>query len=372
MEDAALRELRESFARWCEAEIVPHHREWEKMHRVPRELWHKAGERRFLCLTVASEYGGQGRDFRHSSVIIEELARCGATGVSFALHSDIIAPYIEIYGTEDQKQRWLPRMAAGELVAAIALTEPAGGSDLQAVRTTATPDGDQWVIDGNKTYVSNGLNHDLCLVLCRTEPQAGMHSLSLFVVERGTAGFHREELCEKMGYHALDTAELRFSGCRVPKANLLGARGAGLIQVMSRMAHERMVIAIHCLVTAKTVHGLCLDYAKRRLTFGQPLLQSQAIRFALAETATEISVSEAFIDRCIQHMSGGIDIVEASKAKYWTSEMLGRVADLAVQIHGGAGYMVNSAVGKAYVDARVQRIFGGTSEMLKEAIGRSL
>ena len=371
-EPASLQEFRQSFARWCDAEIVPHHAQWEKNGSIPRDLWKRAGERKFLCVTAAPEYGGQGRDFRYSSVIIEELARCGASGVTFALHSDIVAPYIEIYGTEEQRHRWLPRMAAGDLVGAIALTEPTGGSDLQGVATTATPNGDEWIINGKKLNISNGLSHDLCLVLWRTEPAPGPHALSLIMVEAGSQGYFREGLGEKMGCHALDVAALTLSGCRVPKRNLLGARGAGMLQVLSRVAYERLAIAIHCVASARQAYLLSRDYAKRRHAFGEPLVRSQAIRFALAQAATELTISEAFIDPCLRRVANGVDIVEASKAKLWSTEMLGRITDLAVQIHGGAGYMANSTVAKAYVDARVQRIFGGTSEMLKETIGRSL
>ena len=368
----SLDELRESFVHWCQTEIAPYHAEWEARRAVPRELWTKAGERGYLCMTVDAKYGGHGRDFRHSSVIIEELGRCGASGVTFPLHSDVVAPYIDTYGTEQQKGRWLPRMAKGEVIGAVALTEPEGGSDLQAVRTTATLHDGDWVIDGEKTYISNGLCHDLAVVLCRTSAPAEPPELSLIVVERDAEGYTREALSDKMGCHALDTAVLRFAQCRVPASNLLGTRGAGLLQVMSRLAHERMVIAVSCLARAKAVHRLSVAYAKRRRTFDRPLFDAQAIRFGLAELATEVSISEAYVERCISRMPHGLDIVEASKAKYWTSEMLGRVADLAVQIHGAAGYMAGSEAARAYVDARVQRIFGGTSEMLKEMIGRSL
>ncbi len=368
-----LTELRQSFAAWCKREIVPHHREWEKRGCVERQLWNKAGANRFLCMTLPREYGGHGCDFRHSCVVIEELAACGATGVTFALHSDVIAPYIATYGTEAQKRRWLPGMASGELVAAIALTEPSGGSDLQAICTTATLSGNVWVLNGVKSFISNGVSHDLCLVLCRTEAQPGFGSLSLIVVERDAPGFSRAGQYEKMGYHAQDTAELRFADCHVPKDNLLGARGSGLLQVLSRVAHERIVIAVHCLAAARAVFGLAVDRAKRRQAFGAPLGSLQAIRFALAEAATEISVSEAFVNQCVDRVVQGQDInVDANKAKYWTSEMLGRVVDSAVQIHGGMGYMLDSPVGRAYVDARVQRIFGGATEVLKESIGRSL
>lgn len=371
--DDELRAFQSTLRKWIDKEIVPHHESWEKEGRVPVELWRKAGEQGYLCVTQAEEYGGLGLDFRYAAVGMEELARAGASGVGFPLHSDIVAPYVERYGTEEQKQRWLPKMATGESIGAIAMSEPGTGSDLQGIATRAVLDGDEWVLNGSKTFISNGLTCDLVVVVARTEEAEGYQSQSLIVVEKDAPGFQRGKRLEKMGLHAQDTAELHFEDCRVPKENLIGERGMGFMYLMQQLARERLLIAIGCVAGARQALDMTVAYVKERKAFGRPIAGFQNTKFKLAELATEVSVGEAFVDRCIQEIvEGNENAVDASMAKYWTSEMLCRVVDECVQLHGGYGYMMEYPIAKAYLDARVQRIYGGTTEIMKEIIARSL
>lgn len=371
--DDELRAFQQTFRKWVEKEIVPHHPEWEKQGCVPRELWLKAGEQGYLCVTQGEAYGGLGLDFRYAALEMEELARVCATGVGFSLHSDIVAPYIERYGSEEQKQRWLPKMASGEIIGAIAMSEPGTGSDLQGIQTKAVLDGDHWVLNGSKTFISNGLSCDLVIVVARTEEGEGYQSQSLIVVEAESPGFQRGKRLEKMGLHAQDTAELHFEDCRVPKDNLLGERGAGFFYLMQQLARERLLIAIGSVAGAKAALEMTVGYVKERKAFGKPIAHFQNTRFKVAEMATEVALGEAFVDRCIQtFMQGEEDAVQASMAKWWTSEMLGRVVDEGVQLHGGYGYMMEYPIARAYLDARVQRIYGGTTEIMKEIIARAL
>lgn len=374
MLDDELRAFQQTFRKWVEKEVKPFHAEWEKVGCVPRELWRKAGEQGYLCISQSEEYGGLGLDFRYAAVVMEELCYAQASGVGFALHSDIVAPYIESFGSEEQKKRWLPGMAKGELIGAIAMSEPGTGSDLQGIQTRAVLDGDEWVINGSKTFISNGLTCDLCIVVCRTEDDAkGANAQSLIVVEKDAPGFARGRRLEKIGLHAQDTAELHFEDCRVPKENLLGERGAGFLYLMQKLAQERLIIAVGCVAGAKAALDMTTSYTKDRKAFGKPIAHFQNTRFKLAEMATEIAVGEAFVDQCVRRLAAGENIpVEASMAKYWTSEMLARVVDEGVQLHGGYGYMSEYPISKAYVDARVQRIYGGTTEIMKEIIARSL
>lgn len=355
-------------------EVKPFHAQWERDGIVDREVWRKAGERGLLCFDVAEAYGGAGiSDFRYNMVLAEESARAGASGPGFAVHSDIIVPYISSLGTEEQKQRWLPGCVSGDLVTAIAMTEPGAGSDLQGIRTTAVDAGDHYVLNGSKTFISNGILSDLVIVVCRTDPEAGHQGISLLVVERGMDGFERGRNLDKMGLHAQDTAELSFADVRVPKENLLGTEGSGFISLMENLPQER--ISIGCIAVAAVEHvlDLCLSYAKEREAFGRPIGTFQHNRFALAEMATEAHIARVFINDCVLRLNAGeVDTALASMAKWWTTELQKRVVDAGVQLHGGYGYMNEYPISKAYTDSRIQTIYGGTTEIQKEIIGRML
>ncbi len=355
-------------------EVVPFHEQWERDGIVDREVWRKAGERGLLCFDVDEEHGGAGiSDFRYNMVLAEESARAGASGPGFAVHSDIIVPYISSLGTPEQKQRWLPGCVSGDLVTAIAMTEPGAGSDLQGIRTTAVDAGDHYVLNGSKTFISNGILSDLVVVVCRTDPDAGHQGISLLVVERGMEGFERGRNLDKMGLHAQDTAELSFTDVRVPKENLLGAEGSGFVSLMENLPQER--ISIGCIAVAAVEHvlDLCLAYAKEREAFGKPIGKFQHNRFVLAEMATEAHIARVFINDCVLRLNAGsVDTALASMAKWWTTELQKRVVDAGVQLHGGYGYMNEYPISKAYTDSRVQTIYGGTTEIQKEIIGRML
>jgi acyl-CoA dehydrogenase len=374
MFDDDLRAFRKSFVKFLATEVTPHHAQWEKDGVVSREVWKKAGDAGFLCIPQAPEFGGAGLDFRYAAVVAEEISRAQASGVAFALHSDIVAPYIEKYGNDEQRRRWLPGMAAGTLIGAIAMTEPGTGSDLQGVRTKAVLDGDTWVIDGSKTFISNGQLGDVVVVVARTEDSgSAWQDMSLLVVERDAPGFVRGKHLDKIGMRAQDTTELHFESCRVPSSNLLGERGQGFVYLMQQLAQERLIIAIGCVAGAQAALDMTTTYASERKAFGKSLSQFQHTRFTLAELKTEITLGEALVDRCITRMMAGDDVTtECAMAKYWTSEMLGRVVDAGVQLHGGYGFMQEYPIARAYLDARVQRIYGGTTEIMKEIIARSM
>ena len=372
--DDDVRAFRDSFRKFVEKEVTPFHAQWEKDGVVPRALWEKAGKQGFLCIGQAEEYGGSGLDFRFSAIVAEELARAMAHGPFFPLHSDIVCPYIEHYGSEEQKKKWLPKMAAGTCIGAIAMTEPGTGSDLQGIQTRAVEDGDHFVINGSKTFISNGILNDLCIVACRTDTDTDSpwQSISLIVVERDTPGYVRGRQLEKIGMHAQDTTELHFEDCRVPKTNLLGERGQGFIYLMNELARERMIVAVGSVAGAHAALEITTQYCKDRKAFGKPISKLQNTRFKIAEMATEVAVAEAFSDRCIQRLLKGENLtVEASMAKYWCSEMLCRVVDMGVQLHGGYGFMNEYPISRAYIDARVQRIYAGTTEIMKEIIARA-
>ncbi len=371
--DDELRAFRSSLRRFIDTEIVPHYRQWEKAGVVDRAVFAKAGAHGFLCTAQSPDYGGAGLDFRYAALVAEELSRAMASGVFFTLHSDIVAPYIEHHGTDAQKARWLPGMAAGTSIGAIAMTEPSTGSDLQAIRTTAVVDGDDWVINGNKTFISNGSICDVCIVAARTETGAGASSISLIVVDKDTPGFVRGKHLEKIGLHAQDTTELHFDNCRVPADHLLGGRGQGFIALMQELARERLVVAVGCVASARAALDVTVDYVQQREVFGKPLSKQQNTRFKIAEMATSIAVSEAFVDRCIEELNAGtLSAENASMAKWWTSEMLGRVVDEGLQLHGGYGFMSEYPIARAYMDARVQRLYAGTTEIMKEIVARSI
>ena len=354
-------------------ELEPYYDQWEKDHIVPREFWLKAGEQGLLCPQVPEEYGGPGGDYRYLSVVVEELHLAGATGPGFAVHSDICSAYILNQGTEEQKKHWLPKMVSGEAIAAIAMTEPGTGSDLQGVRTTARRDGDEYVVNGAKTFISNGQNADVVIVVAKTDPSLGAKGISLILVETDREGYRCGRNLEKMGLHAQDTSEMFFDDVRVPASNLLGQEGRGFGQLMNELPQERLAIAVGAQALAQRAYNLTVEYTQERQAFGKPIIEFQNTRYKLAEMKTQIEAGWAFVDKCIEHHGRSeLDATDAAMAKLWTSEMLADVADECVQLFGGYGYMMEYPISRTYLDARVQRIFGGTSEIMKELISRSL
>jgi acyl-CoA dehydrogenase len=373
LHNSELEAYRDTVRRFVAAEVTPFHEQWEKDGIVPRTLWAKAGAIGILCPNLAAEYGGAGADFRYSSVVIEEFARAGASGPGFALHSDIIVPYIEHYGSEAQKKRWLPEMAAGRVIGAIAMTEPGAGSDLAGVSTRAVRDGDDYIINGQKTFISNGQLADLVIVVAKTDPARGAKGVSLVLVERDRPGFARGRNLEKVGMHAQDTSELFFDNVRVPAGNLLGEEGQGFAQLMNQLPQERLIIAVGAVASAEVAIEQTLAYVQERKAFGAPLANLQHVRFELSELHTETTIGRVFLDHCLElHLEKKLDSATASMAKYWLSELQFRVLDRCVQLFGGYGYMREYPVARAWADARVKRIFGGTTEIMKEIISRKL
>ena len=366
--------FRESFRKFAEKEMVPHVERWEKAGLVDRELWLKAGEHGFLAMDVPEAYGGLGlQDFRYNMVINEEMARTGAKGAGFTLHNDIAVPYLIQYGTEEQKQRWLPRCISGEIITAIAMTEPDAGSDLNGIRTKAEDKGDHYLVNGSKTFITNGIHCDLVIVVCRTDPDKGHKGISLVVVEAGSQGFERGRKLEKMGQRAQDTSELFFNNVRVPKENLLGSEGRGFISLMEQLPQERLSIAVNAVAASETALDWTVEYCQKRTAFGRPIGNFQHNRFKLAEMKTEIQVARVFVDRCVQLLDRReLTVDEAAMAKWWTTELQKRVVDQCLQLHGGNGYMMEFPIARAYLDARVQTIYGGSTEIMKEIIGRSM
>ena len=366
--------FRETVGTFLDKEAVPFHEQWEKDGVVDREVWAKAGAQGLLGLQLPDEYGGGGTsDFRYNAVVGEEMTRRGVYGCAFPLFNDMIAPYLVAGATPEQAGRWFPGLCAGTTIAAIAMTEPGAGSDLQGIRTTAVDEGDHYVLTGQKTFISNGILADLVIVVARTDPAAGHQGISLLVVERGMEGFERGRNLDKMGQHAQDTAELFFDQVRVPKENLLGAAGSGFAQLMTNLAQERLSIAVSAAAACEALVGTSLDYVKQRSAFGRPIGRFQHTRFTLAEMATEAHIARVFIDDCLaRHVRGELDTATASMAKWWTTELQNRIVDRAVQLHGGYGYMSEYPVARAFVNSRVQTIYGGTTEIQKEIIGRSL
>ncbi|MFC7931330.1 acyl-CoA dehydrogenase family protein [Streptomyces cinereoruber] len=359
---------------FLEKEVLPHYEQWEKDGIVSREAWLAAGRQGLLGIAVDEEYGGGGNpDFRYGAVLAEEFTRAGTPGLALGLHNDIIGPYLTSLATDEQKRRWLPGFCSGETITAIAMTEPGAGSDLQGIRTTAEDRGDHWVLNGSKTFISNGILADLVVVVARTTPEGGAHGLSLLVVERGMEGFERGRNLDKIGQKSQDTAELFFHDVRVPKENLLGELNGAFIHLMTNLAQERMAIAVAGIAAAEHLLEITTTYVKEREAFGRPLSRLQHIRFEIAEMATECAVTRAFLDRCIEeHANGALDAVDASMAKWWATELQKTVADRCLQLHGGYGYMTEFPVARAYTDGRIQTIYGGTTEIMKEIIGRSL
>ncbi|GHD40743.1 acyl-CoA dehydrogenase [Thalassobaculum fulvum] len=365
--------FRETARRFVEAEVAPHHARWEQQGVVDREVWHKAGEAGLLLTNIPEEYGGGGADFLTSVVMIEEMMRHVYSGPGFRLHSDIVAPYILHYGSEDLKREWLPRMACGEVVTAIAMTEPGTGSDLQGVRTTAVRDGNHYVINGQKTFITNGQLADLIVVVCKTDPSAGAKGTSLILVEADRAGFSRGRNLEKIGLKAQDTSELFFDEVRVPITNLLGEENQGFRYLMQELPQERLLIAISAVTVIEAALQWTLDYTRQRQAFGRAIADFQNTRFRLAEVKTEATVARVFLNDCLaRHLKGELDVPTAAMAKWWLSELMGKVVDTCLQLHGGYGYMTEFPIARAYADARVHRIYGGTTEIMKEIIARSL
>ncbi|NUU26365.1 MAG: acyl-CoA dehydrogenase [Streptomycetaceae bacterium] len=367
--------FREAVREFVRREIVPFHDEWEKAGIVDREVWRKAGKQGLLGIDVDEEYGGGGvEDFRYLVALSEEIVRAGASGIGFGLHNEVVAPYLNTLATDAQKRRWLPGFCAGDIITAIAMTEPGAGSDLQGVRTTAVRDGDHWVLNGAKTFITNGINADLVIVVAKTDPGAkASQGTSLLVVERGMPGFERGRNLDKIGLKAQDTAELFFTDVRVPADNLLGEVDKGFYHLMHNLPQERLGIASSAVVGAEAVFAHTLEYCKTRTAFGRPIGSFQNSRFELAEMATELDIARTYIDDCImRHLDGELDAVAAAQAKWWCTDLQKRVVDRCLQLHGGYGYMMEYPVAKAFLDSRVQPIYGGTNEIMKEIIGRSL
>ncbi|GGY45780.1 acyl-CoA dehydrogenase [Bacterioplanes sanyensis] len=365
--------FRDAVRKFMQREVAPYHDEWEKQGHISREAWKKAGDAGILCTHLPEEYGGSNVDFRYSAIAIEEQGYVFASGPGFSLHSDIVAPYILHYGSEQQKQHWLPKMAAGDVITAIAMTEPGAGSDLAGVRTTAIKDGDDYIINGSKTFITNGQLADLVIVVAKTDSSAGAKGVSLFLVEGDRAGFQRGQNLDKVGMKAQDTSELFFDNVRVPQTNLLGQENAGFIYLMQELPQERLSVAIIAAAAARACYDATLDYVKERKAFGKPIAALQNTRFKLAEILTELEVTQTYVDRCLElHCQGQLSVEAAASVKLWATEAQCRIIDECVQLHGGYGYMWEYPVARAYADARVQRIYAGTSEIMKEIISRSL
>jgi alkylation response protein AidB-like acyl-CoA dehydrogenase len=366
--------FRQTCRTFCEKEIAPHHAEWEAAGIVARELWTAAGELGLLGFMMPEEYGGGGvEDFRFNAVLGEELTRIGATGVGFRVHNDILSGYLGQLTTPEQKARWLPGYCDGSAISAIAMSEPGAGSDLQGIATTARRDADAYVLNGQKTFISNGINADLVVVVAKTDPGAGHKGISLLVVERGMPGFERGRNLDKIGLKAQDTAELFFSDVRVPAENLLGEEGSGFVSLMRNLPQERLAIAVNSAASIRRILDLTLDYCRERTAFGRPIGRFQANAFTLAELSTEADVARVYVDRCIEaHLAGELTAVDAAKAKWWTTELQKRTVDSCLQLFGGYGYMSEYPISRAYLDSRVQTIYGGTTEVMKEIIARDL
>ena len=374
--DASEKELfRESVKRFLEAEVEPHYEAWEKNEIWPRELWNKLGENGFLCVDMSSEYGGFDASFELSCVVVEEVSRAGygalASGIS--VHSDIVAPYIMHLGSEEQKQRWLPGMVSGEIVGAIGMTEPGAGSDLQGMKTSAEKDGDEFVINGQKTFITNGQHADLIVLAAKTDPKQGAKGVTLFTVDCHLEGYQKGRNLEKMGLHSGDTSEIFFQDVRVSSKEVLGGEGNGFANLMNELPRERLILAVGCVAAAEGMLDITVEYTLERQAFGAPIAKLQNTKFVLADIKTEIELNKALAEKYVARYVGGeLTPVEASMSKLAASEMQGRVADQCVQLFGGYGYMREYPISRAYLDARIQRIYGGTSEIMKELISRSL
>jgi alkylation response protein AidB-like acyl-CoA dehydrogenase len=366
--------FRESVRSFITKEVTPYHEQWERDGMVSRDVWLAAGRAGLLGIDVDETYGGGGNDdYRYYLVLNEEMTRAGAHGPGFSVHNDINGQYFRRLATPEQRERWMPGYCSGELITAIAMSEPGAGSDLQGIRTTAVRDGDEYILNGQKTFISNGQLADIVIVVARTDPDAGYRGISLLVVERGMAGFERGRNLDKVGMHAQDTSELFFTDVRVPAANRLGDEGGGFIALMQNLPRERVAIGTAALAGAEKVFEDTLEYCKQRQAFGRPIGAFQSNRFTLAEMATELAVARAFTDKAVmEHVAGRLSNEDASMVKWWDTELCNRVVDRCVQLHGGYGYMREYPVARAFLDGRAQTIFGGTTEIMKEIIGRGL
>jgi acyl-CoA dehydrogenase len=371
----AFRELAHSF---CQKELAPNHERWSQAKQVDRDLWRKAGDIGLLCLSIPEEYGGGGGTFAHEAILLEEQAKAGDDAWGNSVHSGIVAHYVNACGTEDQKKRWLPKLASGELVGAIAMTEPGTGSDLQNVKTKAIRDGDHYVLNGAKTFITNGAQAELIIIVAKTDPAEAAKGVSLVVLEtegaEGAGGFRRGRVLDKIGMHGQDTAELFFDDVRVPVENLLGgAEGMGFVHLMQQLPQERLIIAVGAVAAMEGAVEQTIQYTKDRTAFGREIFKFQNTRFKLAEAATEVAVCKAYLDQCVErHLKGELDVTGAAMVKWWTTDRLSKVADECLQLFGGYGYMAEYPISRAWTSARVQRIFGGTNEIMKEIISRTL
>ncbi|MGJ9422331.1 acyl-CoA dehydrogenase family protein [Aeromicrobium sp. CF3.5] len=372
--DADHESFRDTMRSFCEKEIEPNHALWEEASIVPREVWTKAGELGLLGFMMPEEHGGGGiTDFRFNAIVQEELTRSGASGVGFALHTDLVSGYLLSYTTDEQKARWFPKFCSGEMITAIAMTEPGTGSDLQGIKTTAVKDGDHYVLNGSKTFISNGINADFVIVACKTDPEAGAMGVSLIVVERGMEGFERGRNLDKIGLKAQDTAEMSFDNVRVPVTNLLGEEGHGFIYLMEKLPQERLTISVVAAAACRAMIDMTLEYVKERTAFGKPIGSFQNSRFTMAELETEARIAQVFVDRSIMALNAGdLTISEAAMGKWWTTELQKKTADACLQLHGGYGYMSEYPISKAFLDTRIQTIYGGTTEIMKEIVGRDM
>ncbi|WP_063000034.1 acyl-CoA dehydrogenase family protein [Nocardia mikamii] len=366
--------FRESYRKFLDQHVAPHHAEWEQSGVVDRQLWLEAGKQGFLGMAVPEEFGGGGvKDFRYNAVITEETTKGQYSGLGFSLHNDVIAPYLLELADDEQKQRWLPGFCSGEIITAIAMTEPGTGSDLQGIKTRAVKDGDDWVINGAKTFITNGINSDIVIVVAQTDPEKGAMGFSLLVVERGMPGFERGRNLDKIGLKAQDTAELSFTDVRVPAKNLLGTEGMGFIHLMQNLPQERMSIAVMAAAAMEGCLETTIQYVRDRKAFGKPIGAQQNTRFVLAELATKTTAVRVLVDRFIEALNAGtLSAEDAAMAKWWSTEEQLDLITKCLQLHGGYGYMREYPIAKAYMDARVQTIYGGTTEIMKEIIGRSL
>jgi acyl-CoA dehydrogenase len=365
--------FRASVRRFMEAEVKPHDERWQEQGYVDKEVWRKAGANGFLCCSMPEQYGGAGADRLYSVILMEEQARANNSSLGWGLHSEIVAPYLLNYGGAELKARYLPKMASGEMIGAIAMSEPGAGSDLQAVKTTAIRRGDAYLVNGSKTFITNGWNCDLVIVVAKTDPSRGAKGTSLVVVDTSMKGFSKGRRLKKLGLKGQDTAELFFDSVEVPAANLLGQENNGFVYLMQELPWERMQIAIGAVAKAEAAIEWTTDYVRERKAFGKAVASFQNTRFKLAELATEVQVARVFVDRCIELLlEGKLDTATASMAKYWTSDLENRVIDECLQLHGGYGFMWEFPIARAFVDARVTRIYGGTNEIMKEVISRAM
>lgn len=367
--------FRQALRKFLEIEAVPNYEQWEKNKEVPRSFWKKLGEQGYLCPQVEEKYGGLGTDFGYAVVMNEEMERVGTGMVGISLHNDIVIPYIESYGTEEQKQRWLPGALTGDIITAIGMTEPGAGSDLANIQTTAIRDGDDYIINGEKTFITNGYTADLVVLVCKTDPKANPphRGISLFVVEAGTPGFKKGKKLRKIGQHANDTSELIFEDVRVPRTNLLGEEGKGFYYLMEKLQQERLLVAIQCMASAEKMLELTIDYVKQRQAFGTTISNFQNTQFKIAEMATELQIGRAFVDRLIlEHMKGKSIVTEVSMAKWWVSDLAKKIAGECMQFHGGYGYMEEYEIARRYRDIAVTSIYAGSNEIMKQIIAKNL